>query len=241
MDKLRLQKYLADCGVASRRGAEALITAGRVLINGQAAKPGDHVCPGRDLVQVDGRHIRFKRLAFTYLAFYKPRGVVTTMQDELGRPCISDYVKELSARVFPVGRLDRDSEGLVLLTDDGALANRMMHPGAHIPKTYRVTVGSHMDADMLMALRGGVKLDDGYVTMPADVEVRDAEESRTVLRITLYEGKNRQIRRMCEALGVSVLLLKRESVGPVRLSRLKPGQMRHLSAAEIEQLILILA
>lgn len=237
MDKLRLQKHIADCGAASRRGAEELIAAGRVTVNGVTAKLGDRIDPARDVVCVDGRHLRQKRRERTYLAFYKPRGVVTTMQDELGRLCVASYVKSIPARVFPVGRLDRDSEGLVLLTDDGDLANRLTHPGARVPKTYRVTVGERLTADKLSALRDGVRLDDGYVTLPADVEVRDAEENRMVLRITLYEGKNRQIRRMCEAVGAPVLLLKRETVGPVRLSKLKPGELRPLTAAEIKLLM----
>lgn len=236
MEKIRLQKFMADCNIASRRGSEELIKAGRVTVNGVKAKIGDSVLPDRDTVAVDGKIIKNQRQDFTYIAFYKPRGVVTTMKDELGRPCISDYINENMPRLFPVGRLDRDSEGLLILTDDGELSNFLTKPASKVQKTYRVTINGKTNADVLRTFESGVVLDDGYRTEPCNVEIRDLEEKRAVLRVTIFEGKNRQIRRMWEALGFTVLLLKRESIGPLRLSVLKPGQMRRLTPLEISNL-----
>ncbi|KAF5029795.1 Ribosomal large subunit pseudouridine synthase B [anaerobic digester metagenome] len=174
-----------------------------------------------------------KRAKKLYIMLNKPRGYVTTLSDELGRRCVAELVSEVPARVYPIGRLDKDSEGLLLLTNDGDFANLIMHPSHHISKTYRVTVRPDITEEQLVALSTGVMLDDGVATLPAQVQVEDKEPGRVVLRLTIFEGKNRQIRRMCEALGLEVARLRRVSVGPVKLGMLQPGKWRELTPAEV--------
>ncbi|MEG1774573.1 MAG: pseudouridine synthase, partial [Oscillospiraceae bacterium] len=168
-----------------------------------------------------------------YIALNKPRGYVSTLSDELDRRCITDLVSDLPTRVYPIGRLDKDSEGLLLLTNDGDFANLIMHPRHHISKTYRLTVRPDVTEEQLITLSTGVKLDDDSITAPAQVQVESKEPGRVVLRITIFEGKNRQIRRMCEALGLEVARLRRVSVGPIRLGMLQPGKWRELTPAEV--------
>ena len=201
--QIRLQKYIADAGVCSRRAAEKMIEEGRVTVNGKPTHLGQKVV-GNEKICVDGEPIRNRRET-VYLMLYKPRGYVTTAADEMGRKCVIDLVSSVSQRVYPIGRLDKDSEGLLLLTNDGALANRLMHPRNHIGKTYRTIVSGNVTREQIVALSDGVTLDDGYKTAKADVEVLRTKDDRTVLSITIYEGKNRQIRRMCEAVGLQVL------------------------------------
>lgn len=236
MDKtIRLQKYLADRGVASRRASEQLIRDGRVSINGRVAELGESVRPG-DKVSLDGKPVRSEIRRPTYFILYKPRGVVTTLSDELGRKCVRDLISSVSARVFPVGRLDKDSEGMLLFTDDGELANRLTSAAAHVPKTYRVTVRGNCSAEILQRMKEGMSLSSGEELLPCDISVRERDEDRTVLHITLYEGKNRQIRRMFEEFGLSVTLLKRESIGDLRLGDIKTGEIRYLTEDEITYL-----
>ncbi len=231
---MRIHKALADSGVASRRGAEKLIVQNRVTVNGRPAQIGQDVNPARDVICVDKIRVIFEKKAKpVYIALHKPRGVVTTMSDELGRRCIAELVADVPARVYPVGRLDRDSEGLLLLTNDGDFANLIMHPSHHVQKTYRVTVRPDVTEEQLIALATGVRLEDGTATAPAQVQVLVREPGRTVLRFTIGEGKNRQIRRMCEALGLEVARLRRIAVGPVRLGMLRPGKWRELTAEEV--------
>ena len=231
---MRIHKALADNGIASRRAAEKMVEEGRVTVNGRKAIIGQDVNPARDIIHIDGERVYFERKQTKYyIMLNKPRGYVTTMSDELGRRCVAELVKDVGARVYPIGRLDKDSEGMLLLTNDGDFANMIMHPSHHISKTYRVTVRPEVSEDQLIELSTGVTLDDGAVTMPAQVQVEDKSEGRTVLRMTIFEGKNRQIRRMCEALGLEVARLRRVSVGPVKLGMLQPGKWRELTPTEI--------
>ena len=231
---MRIHKALADNGIASRRAAEKMVEDGRVTVNGRKAIIGQDVNPARDIIHIDGERVYFERKQTKYyIMLNKPRGYVTTMSDELGRRCVAELVKDVGARVYPIGRLDKDSEGMLLLTNDGDFANMIMHPSHHISKTYRVTVRPEVSEDQLIELSTGVTLDDGAVTMPAQVQVEDKSEGRTVLRMTIFEGKNRRIRRMCEALGLEVARLRRVSVGPVKLGMLQPGKWRELTPTEV--------
>jgi len=227
----RLQKYLADCGIASRRAAELLIAEGRVTVNGEAAELGCKVSEG-DRVLLDGRPVVEKRRGYTYVLLHKPRGYITTMKDEEGRRCVADLLEGLRARVVPVGRLDRNSEGLLLLTDDGELTFALTHPGHDVEKRYLATFGEELTEQQLDSLRAVQEL-DGVPLKPVTIELLKKEPERTVLRFTLTEGKNRQIRRMCEAAGLKVIRLKRVSVAGLRLGGLKSGQWRHLTEEEL--------
>lgn len=234
-NSLRLQKYLADCGVASRRKSEELIEQGKVKVNGRVAQIGDKVNPKKDDVTVSGRKI-VRQKNYTYIMLHKPRGFITTMSDEMGRKCVAELVKDVGARVYPVGRLDRDSEGLLLMTNDGEFANAMTHPTKHVPKTYRVTVRPSITDEQITALMTGIVIDD-RMTAPADVRILTKEEGRVVLEIVLYEGRNRQIRKMCEALGLEVARLKRTAVGSVKLGMLPQGKWRELKEDEVHKLM----
>lgn len=233
---VRLQKFLADCGVASRRKAEEMIAAGRVRVNGRVAAIGDKIDPNADKVTLDRKRvIAANARRNIYLMVNKPRGYVTTMSDELGRKCVAELVEDCGIRVFPVGRLDRDSEGLLLMTNDGEFANYISHPRSHVSKTYRVTVRGKVTDDKVEALASGIKI-DGRTTLPAEVSVRARDENRTVLYVTLFEGRNRQIRKMCEACSLEVIRLKRMAVGKVELGKLKTGDYRELNADELRSL-----
>ena len=236
MEKIRLSKYLSQNSVCSRRNAEELISQGRLKINGNLAKLGDKVDPDRDKIYLDGKAVRQGHKTRSYFMLNKPRGYVTTLKDENGRKCVSDLLGGISSRVFYAGRLDMESEGLLILTDDGELANNLVHPKQHFPKVYRVTVKGEVKLETLKHLRTGVVLDDGYKTMPAEVKVAIVDETKTVLLITIYEGKNRQIRRMCDVVGLEIMLLKRIAYGKLRLGGLKTGQYRVLEDEEIAYL-----
>lgn len=230
----RLQKYLSACGVASRRKAEELIAAGSVKVNGRIPQVGDKIDPQKDVVTVFGQRVR-RTERQVYLMLYKPRGYLTTLSDDRGRKCVTELLRDVPERVYPIGRLDKDSEGLLLLTNDGAFANLMMHPAHHIPKHYRVTVRPDVTDDQLRQMTDGMVI-DGYQTAPTQVRVLERQEGRVVLEIVLYEGRNRQIRKMCEQLGLEVARLKRTAMGPVRLGMLPQGQYRELTAEEVEKL-----
>ena len=233
---MRLQKYLSECGVASRRKSEELIDRGAVRVNGAVAKVGDKVDPKRDTVTVNGKKL-VKTKNFTYIMLHKPRGFITTMSDEMDRKCVAQLISDVGVRLYPVGRLDRDSEGLLLMTNDGEFANAMTHPTKHVPKTYRVTVRPGITEEQLTALSTGIVIDD-RMTAPAQVRVISKEENRVVLEIILYEGRNRQIRKMCEELGLEVARLKRTAVGSVKLGMLQQGKWRNLSEEEVRKLML---
>lgn len=224
---------IADSGYCSRRKAEELMSQGRVKLNGHPVKPGDK-CGFKDLITIDGERIYIQRKRnFVYLMMNKPRGYVTTVSDELDRRCVMDLLDGVEERVYPVGRLDRNSEGLLLFTNDGAFANDIMHPSRHISKTYRVTVRPDISDEQLVQLSEGVEI-EGKKTLPATVIVKTKEPGRVVLLITIREGRNRQIRKMCEAVGLEVARLRRISVGPLKLGMLKPGAVRELTAEELK-------
>ncbi|WP_369297633.1 pseudouridine synthase [uncultured Neglectibacter sp.] len=235
IEKSRLQKILASCGVASRRKAEEMILSGRVAVNGRTAKLGDSAVAGKDLITVDGERLTLSENRY-YLALHKPRGFVTTMSDEKDRRCVAMLVEDIGERVYPVGRLDKDSEGLLLMTNDGEFANTVAHPKKHIAKTYRVTVRPAVTEDQLARIATGIVI-DGKKTAPAKVRVLEQQPGRVVLEIILYEGRNREIRKMCEALGLEVARLKRIAVGPVRLGMLPQGKYRELTKEEIRGLL----
>lgn len=233
-NKIRLQKYLSECGVASRRKAEELISAGRVKVNGRAAILGTKVSPGRDKVNVSGKNV-VPVTKKVYIMLNKPRGYVTAMSDEYDRKCVNELVKDVRVRVFPVGRLDRDSEGLLIMTNDGELANAVTHPSRHVNKTYRVTVGGAVTNEQLLKMSGGIMI-DGKKTLPCDVFVTERREDRTVLNFIIHEGRNRQIRRMCEAVSLKVLRLKRIEIAGVKLGGLRTGSWRELNEKELNRL-----
>lgn len=233
--KVRLQKYMAENGIASRRKSEELIAAGKVRVNGKIAAVGDKVDPKHDKVTVSGKRV-VKVKKNVYIMLHKPRGFITTMHDEMGRKCVAELIQDVPERVYPVGRLDRESEGLLLLTNDGEFANALTHPSRHVPKTYRVTVRPDVTKEQLAAFENGIEI-DGRPTLPAEVRVLDKQEGRVVLEVVIYEGRNRQIRKMCEALGLEVARLKRTKIGSLKLGMLKQGEYRYLSEDEIHGLL----
>jgi len=230
MAEERIQKIMAEQGLCSRRAAEQIIAEGRVKVNGHPVKVGDKMDPHRDVLHVDDQRIYIQKdQQLYYLALYKPRGYVTTASDELGRKTVMELVSDIPARLYPVGRLDKDSEGLLLMTNDGAFAQAVTH-------LYRVTVQPRADEAQIIKMSSGVVLDDGTKTLPCAINVVTDEPGRTVMEMTLKEGKNREIRRMCEAVGLEVVRLKRNAEGVVKLGMLKPGTYRELTKAEINGL-----
>lgn len=234
MMKERLQKVMAHAGVASRRKSEEIIQQGRVAVNGEiVTEMGTKVDPERDRITVDGEPINVAE-EYTYIVLHKPLDVITTADDPWDRKTVLDLV-DVDERVYPVGRLDADSEGLVLLTNDGELTHRLTHPSFEHQKEYHVRVGGRPSRDALERLRTGVRLEDG-LTAPAEVEVLRRGDGNTWLRMILHEGRKRQIRRMTEAVGHPVKRLIRVRMGPIWLGDLTPGQWRHLTKSEVEQL-----
>ena len=230
----RLQKILSAAGICSRRKAEEYITAGRVTVNGHPASLGDRADPARDVVALDGKEV-IRPGQRTVLMLYKPRGVVTTLSDEKGRKTVADLVKDCPVRVWPVGRLDMDSEGLLLFTNDGDFANLLMHPRHEVDKTYRVWV-TDFSPEKLEALREPIEL-DGYLIKRPRVRPVRMEPNRAILDVTIHEGRNRQVRRMCQAAGLEVARLKRIAEGGLRIGELKPGAWRYLEPRELELLL----
>lgn len=234
-NKERLQKFLSECSVASRRKAEELILEGKVKVNGKVATLGDKVDPKRDKVFVRGKRV-IPVSNKVYIMLHKPRGFVTTMNDELDRKCVNDLVKDVGVKVFPVGRLDKNSEGLLIMTNDGELANKLTHPSSHVNKTYRVTVGGSVDDEKLEKLSNGTIVIDEKPVLPCDVFVAERKADRTVLIFIISEGRNRQIRRMCEAVKLDVLRLKRTEIAGVKLGMLPQGSWRPLNERELQRL-----
>ena len=206
----------------------------KVRINGRVASLGDKVDPKRDKVTVNGKNV-VPVTEKVYIMLHKPRGFVTTMKDELDRKCVSDLVKNVGTKVYPVGRLDRNSEGLLIMTNDGELANALTHPSAQVNKTYRVTVKGTVTDEQIDKMASGIKLDD-KVTQPCDIFVMERKEDRTVLCFIIHEGINRQIRRMCEAVKLEVMRLKRTEIAGVKLGMLKQGDWRELNDRELQRL-----
>ena len=234
MRDTRIQKALADMGLCSRRQAEQIILEGRVKLNGHPVKLGDKMDMHEDVLSVDGRTIRPpKKKEYKYYMLHKPRGYITTSSDDRGRKTVMELIKDIPERVYPVGRLDKDSEGLLLFTNDGALANALTHPSHQVAKMYRVTVHPAATKEQVVALANGVVLDDVTKTLPAIIRVVAEDEDRTVMEMSIKEGKNRQIRRMCRAVGLDVARLSRKSVGAVKLGMLAPGKYRELKPSEI--------
>ncbi len=233
-NKIRLQKHLSECGVASRRKAEELIEQGKVRVNGRVALIGAKVDPKRDKVTVSGKAVIAQNTKM-YIMLHKPRGYVTTTNDELDRKCVTDLVKDAGVKLFPVGRLDRNSEGLLIMTNDGNFANSLTHPSAHVNKTYRVTVKGEVEDEKLIKMSEGIMLDDRK-TLPCDVFVAERKPDRTVLIFIIQEGRNRQIRRMCEAVQLEVIRLKRTEIAGVKLGMLPQGKWRPLNEREMRHL-----
>ena len=234
-EPIRLQKYISQCGIASRRKAEELILQGKVKINGKTAVLGDKVHDG-DKVYVGGKRVIIPKNNYRYIMLNKPRGFITTMSDDRGRKCVAELVRSVGERVYPIGRLDKDSEGMLIFTNDGDFANKVMHPRNSIYKFYRVTVRPDITEDQLVKLETGVEL-DGKKTAPAVVHVLHKEQGRVVLEMILHEGKNREIRRMCEALGLEVARLRRTQIGGVKMGMLKQGDWRDLTEKEVKNLL----
>lgn len=229
----RLQKIIAKAGLASRRGAERLIREGRVRLNGRVVDQlGVKADPVGDRIEVDGRPIGAMQEPAYYL-FYKPVGYITSLNDPQGRPSVLTFMEHLNVRLFPVGRLDMDAEGALVLTNDGELARRLMHPRFHVPKTYRVKVRGLPSPAALEKLKNGEIMLGKTPAAPADVEVIKQGADRTWLQLTLYEGRHHQVKRMCSTIGHPVLKLKRQSFGPLTLGRMIPGGIRPLDKSEI--------
>ena len=230
-EKIRLQKYMAQCGVASRRHSEELIRSGRVRVNGKSVTEMGILVSEKDRVEVDGKRVG-KEQKLVYIMLNKPAGYVSTVYDPQGRRTVLDLVQGVEERIFPVGRLDYDTTGLLLLTNDGDFAYRNTHPGQETTKTYIAEILGNPSKRVLDTLRNGVIL-DGKPTSPADVKVVEEGTKTAVLKIIIHEGRNRQVKRMCEAVGHNVLRLRRIAVGKLTLGVLKPGQWRTLTNREL--------
>ncbi len=231
----RLQKIIASAGITSRRAAEELILAGRVTVNGHTVTElGTKANPAADRITVDGSPIRPAETLY-YVLLHKPAGYVTSLKDPQGRQLVTELVATIKARLFPVGRLDYNSEGLLLLTNDGAWANRLMHPRHQVDKEYHVRVRGKVDPQQITRLNNGVELEDGPVT-GATVRLLKSDQNNDWLSVTIREGRNRQVRRMCAAVGLSVVRLRRIRYGALTLGGLKPGEYRLLSSTEAQEL-----
>jgi 23S rRNA pseudouridine2605 synthase len=231
--QVRLQKFIADCGVTSRRKAEHMITEGRVKVNGEVVMElGTKVNPNVDVVYVDGHVADLNAVNKVYVLFHKPRGVVTTVTDPEGRSTVMDFVKEFSERIYPVGRLDYLSEGLLIMTNDGEVANMIMHPKFNVTKVYEVKVFGSVTEGILNKLRAGTYLEDGFVK-PQSVRVVKQLPTKTWIEFRLNEGKNREIRKLCEAVGLTVDKLKRMAIGGLTVDGVAPGKFRVLSKHQL--------
>lgn len=231
----RLQKVMARAGVASRRRCEEMITSGIVKVNGKViTELGVKVDPARDKIQVGGENLSLSPRKY-YILLYKPRGYVATLSDEKGRKKVTDLLKGVTTRVYPVGRLDYDSEGLLLLTNDGDLTYALTHPKHQVPKTYLARVAGVPEPEKLEKMASGLLLEDGP-TAPAKVRLMSRQEGKALLEITIHEGRNRQVKRMCEHIGHPVLRLQRVKLGNLSIEGLKPGQYRHLTGEELSKL-----
>ena len=234
MKELRLQKYLSEQGIMSRRAAEEEIKKGKVKVNGAPATLGTKIDPEQDVVEYGGKKVG-GAVRKVYIMLNKPVGYVTTMSDEMNRPCVAELIESVGVRVYPIGRLDLESEGLLLFTNDGELANRLMHPKYHKPKVYHVKIRGEVSAEKIEAL-GKPMVIDGYKTKPVGISVVTRKQDFTVLAMELHEGRNRQIRKMCEQLELHIITLKRISIGDVKLGNLPIGEWRHLTRAQVDSL-----
>ncbi len=235
MQNVRLQKFLSDAGLMSRRSAEEEIKRGNVAVNGHLAVLGQKIDTKNDLVTYRGKRVVPEKREYTYIMLNKPRGYLSSTSDDRGRKCVTDLLDGVSARVYPVGRLDLISEGMLLLTDDGDLKNRLTHPSHSLPKLYRVKVLGEVLEEQYKILTSALEI-DGYTIRPVSVTVAESDESGTVLKMTLQEGRNRQIRKMCEQAGLVVKRLSRISIGNLKLNNLPVGKWRYLDAKEVDYL-----
>ena len=235
MNSIKLQKYFSDCAIMSRRAAEEEIEKGRVTVNGEKATLGLRIDPDTDVIIYNGKRILPQNSEKTYIILNKPRGILTTLSDEKGRKTVVSLLSGLSNRVYPVGRLDMDSDGLLILTDDGELTNRLTHPRHQIPKIYHVTVAGKPTPEQLTLLRSPLVI-DGYKIQPVKTTVLKNEHSSTVLEMTLFEGRNRQIRKMCHAAELKISRLSRVAIGKIGIGSLEVGKWRYLTAEEIDYL-----
>ncbi len=235
MEKIRLQQYMADAGIMSRRAAEEEIKNGNVSVNGHVAELGMKIDPRNDVIAYRGKRIRYEKKEYTYIMMNKPRGYLCSTTDDRGRKCVTDLLDGVDARVYPVGRLDLVSEGILLLTDDGELKNRLTHPKHTIGKVYRVKVAEKVSDEQMEILTSELVI-DGYKIQPVTVTITGEDESGTVLKMTLFEGRNRQIRKMCEAANLTVKRLSRISIGNLKLDGLPVGKWRYLEQHEVDYL-----
>jgi len=235
VEKIRLQKFMADAGIMSRRAAEEEIKAGNVSVNGHVAEIGAKIDPRNDTVTYRGKRIKYETRSYTYIMINKPRGYLSSTSDDRGRKCVTDLIDGVDARIYPVGRLDLISEGILLLTDDGELKNRLTHPSHSIPKVYRVKVEGSVSDEQYEILTSPLVI-DGYTIKPVEVSIANEDESGTVMKMTLFEGRNRQIRKMCEQAGLNVKRLSRVSIGNLKLDGLPVGKWRYLYDDEVEYL-----
>lgn len=236
MEHMRLQKFLAHAGVASRRASEELIKQGRVAVNGKIITDMGTSVNENDTVAVDGKNILTNEANDkTYVILNKPEGYVSTASDQFGRPTVIDLVSEINFRLYPVGRLDYDTSGLIILTNDGEFTYRLTHPKHEIDKVYEALVSGVPSKSELEQFKIGLKIDN-YVTSPAGIEIINVIGKDAVIQVTIHEGKNRQVRKMCEAIGHKVLSLKRISIGPIALGDLPTGKWRRLTPEEVKSL-----
>ena len=236
MEEIRLQKFISTAGIMSRRAAEKEIEAGRIRVNGLPAELGQKVIPGKDRVTYKGQSIEIKQNdRKVYIMLNKPRGYVTTLSDDKSRKCVAELVEDVGTRVYPVGRLDMDSEGLLLLTNDGDLANKLMHPRHRIPKIYHVKVKGEITSEQLKALGKPMIIDD-YEILPVACDIVTRKDNYTVIRMELYEGRNRQIRKMCEQTELEITKLQRVAIGNIKLGDIPPGNWRNLTKSQVEYL-----
>ncbi|HHW49281.1 MAG TPA: rRNA pseudouridine synthase [Clostridiaceae bacterium] len=234
MCKMRLQKFLSHAGIASRRKAEELIAQGRVCVNGVRIKDMGVKVSSGDVVEVDGKKVNLEEKK-VYIMLNKPVGYISSAKDQFGRKTVLDLVKDVKERIYPVGRLDYDTSGLILLTNDGEFAYVLTHPSSEIDKVYSVVVKGAVSKDKIKAFKKGIKIDN-YITSPAKLRIINITDNTSTVEITIHEGKNRQVRKMCKAIGHPVLKLKRIAIGPLKLGDLEEGKWRHLTEQEVKAL-----
>ena len=240
MEEIRLQKYLAECGIASRRKCEEYIEAGRVKVNGKVVTTlGTKINPEKDKVEFDSKPVQ-KNDRYTYILLNKPVGYVTTAKDQFGRDTVLDLIKGVNKRLVPVGRLDMYTSGALILTDDGDFVYRLTHPKHEIDKTYNVTIRGSIEKEEIQKLEHGVEIDGEYTTKPAKIKILKIDKEKNISRIeiTIHEGKNRQVRKMCEAIGKKVIALHRSKIGHLAVNNMKIGQWRTLKTEEIKKFTL---
>ena len=238
MEEIRLQKYLADCGINSRRKCEELIIEKKVTVNGKIAELGIKVNPEKDIIEYDGKRVINKKDDYTYILLNKPIGVVTTVKDQFKRETVLDLVKT-NTRLVPVGRLDMYTSGALILTDDGEFVYKITHPKHEITKTYNVTLKGIVTENNIEDLKNGVEISNGYITKKAEVRILKIDKEKNISRIEIkiHEGKNRQVRKMCEAIGKKVLALHRAKIGNLDVKDLKIGTWRYMRKSEVQELL----